>query len=69
MKPKTITKYVKIVKDKPYGHVIRRIYISKANLKVLSENSDEGNLPAELEVKITIQTIKNNKYRIIKQSV
>jgi len=62
MKPKTITKYVKIVKDKPYGHVIRRIYISKANLKVLSENSDEGNLPAELKVKITIQVIKDNKY-------
>ena len=62
MKPKTITKYTKIVKDKPYGYVIRRIYISKANLKVLSENSDEGNLPAELKVKITIQVIKDNKY-------
>ena len=62
MKPKTITKYVKIVKDKPYGHVIRRIYISKANLKVLSGRFDEGNLPAELKVKITIQVIKDNKY-------
>ena len=62
MKPKTITKYTKIVKDKPYGYVIRRIYISKANLNTVSGRFDEGNLPAELKVKITIQVIKDNKY-------
>jgi hypothetical protein len=57
---KAIVKYAKIVKDKPYGHVVRRIYISKADMMSALGDFNEANLPAETRVKITIQVIKNN---------